>query len=389
MTGEKTGHGAWKRGAQLVAAFIAFVVLPATSPGEPLPTPTPRPALGRITTSEQAGAIVVFPRVRLDRARGVETLVRLTNTADTPVAVHCFYVDENGHCSNDGSVCSVDGDCNGGTCFPGSIEVDFVVRITPSQPIAWLAGDGLAGNEFPVDGIVHVGPGNTSNAGSSVPPVPEDPFVGWLQCIAVDPELLLPVDQNFLMGDAVLYEQNADDIDAAEYGAVGIQAVAGASDGDGSLLIGSEYSGCPNFAIFSHFFDGAVDPAAATRSIDTTLALVPCSVDFLRQSYSDPAIDYLIYNEFAQRFLLHGVRTGTLLGSLSRIDGQERKTSPFFVGVTGTLTGKTRLQSVQGGVLGVAIEERSDLADPARKSRAAFNFHGQGTRSTVDTIVLP
>jgi hypothetical protein len=375
MTGEKTGYGAWKHGARRVAALVAFVVLPAASPGQ-------------ITTSEQAGAIVVFPRIRLDRARGVDTLVRIGNTAANPVVAHCFYVNENGHCSNDGSVCLVHEDCVGGTCIPGSTEVDFIVRITPSQPLAWLAGDGLASNEFPLDGILRVGPGGASNAGSRVPPVPEDPFVGWLQCVAVDSSLL-PVEQTSLMGDAVLYEQTANGIDTAEYGAVGIQALAGASDGNTTLLIGSEYSGCPNFAIFNHFFDGAVDPASAERSIDTTLALVPCSVDFLRQISSDPGIDYLIFNEFAQQFSLHGVRTGTLLGSLSRIDGQQRETSPFFVGVAGTLTGKTRLRSVGSGVLGVVIEERSDLADPSRKSRAAFNLHAQGTRPAVDTIVLP
>jgi hypothetical protein len=76
-------------------------------------------------------------------------------------------------------------------------------------------------------------------------------------------------------------------------------------------------------------------------------------------------------------------------GSLSRMDGQRRETSPFFAGVAGTLTGKTLLRSRSSGVLGIAVEERADAAAPERSSRAAFNLHGRGVRSSVDRIFLP
>jgi hypothetical protein len=232
------------------------------------------------------------------------------------------------------------------------------------------------------------GPGGSSNAGSYVPPAPEDPFVGWLQCIAVTPEIL-PAEMNAIEGEAVLYEQTAEHVDAAEYGAIGIQAIAGASDGDNSLLVGTEYSGCPNIVTFDHFFDGAIEPPSGARAVETTLALVPCSVDFLRQIHPTTNLEYLVFTEFGQRFLIRSSTFSMLASPLSLLDGPMRESSPFFAGVAGTLTGKTRLRSAQTGMLGIAIEEHSDLADPSRKSRAAFNLHAQGSRATVDTIVLP
>jgi hypothetical protein len=350
--------------ARLVAALLAAVVVPAA-------------AAAQITTSEQSAAIVEFPLVRLDRARGVDTVFRITNTIDEPVAVSCFYVDESRRCSNGNSICFDNADCGEGICSPASAQTNFFFRLTARQPLVWVLSDGLAPQEFPVPLVDNF-----------IPPVAGDRFEGWMKCVALRPDQE-PGDTNCLMGTAVLYEHTVENLDAAEYGAVGVQAIAGASDGDRELLIGVEYSGCSNVLLFDHFFDGAVDPAAATRSIDTRPALVPCTLDLSFSTFSDPSIQYSIFNEFGQQFTLEGTRTGTRMGSLSEIDGQEREASPFFAAVAGSLTGQTRLRSVQSGVLGIAIEERSDLADPSHKSRAAFNLGGAGTRGAVDTVVLP
>ena len=56
-----------------------------------------------VSTTNPA-AIVVFPKLRVETTspvRKIDTIVQLTNTADNPVNVRCFYVNANGHCSND------------------------------------------------------------------------------------------------------------------------------------------------------------------------------------------------------------------------------------------------------------------------------------------------
>src|SRR5258705_534037 len=56
-------------------------------------------------TSTNAAAIVVFPKLRVDSdsssTRRIDTEIQLTNTSENAVSVRCFYVNANGHCSND------------------------------------------------------------------------------------------------------------------------------------------------------------------------------------------------------------------------------------------------------------------------------------------------
>src|SRR5262249_41842777 len=58
-------------------------------------------------SSDQAGAILVFPKVVVDtsgqaqNSRGpTDTLIRISNTSNQPISLHCFWVNANGHCSN-------------------------------------------------------------------------------------------------------------------------------------------------------------------------------------------------------------------------------------------------------------------------------------------------
>jgi len=367
--------------------------------------------------SDRAAAIVDFPLIIAgglsetlvnDHAAadlsvaGSDTLVQLGNVSELPVNAHCFYENANGHCTNTGAICGplvplISSEC--GTCLPGCSEIDFWIRLTPRQPIAWLVSEGMT--EFPIDGSLRVGIGGSSNEGSRIPPVPELPFLGALKCVVVD-DTGTPIDQNALKGEATLVrngivdgfslvaaaDMNPENLNVAKYNGVGIQAMAGRVNDDRELVLGGpdpEYGGCPNILILDHFFDGTVSPAApapATTPVNTGLVLVPCQEDFLRQIPGTTVVQYLVFNEFEQRFSTSRTVNCQQAMQISQIDTTQSDRSIFSAGVAGTTTGQTRISPLDGGLLGVAIEFHGYQA-------AAFNLHYQGDRAEADVITLP
>jgi len=370
--------------------------------------------------SDKPAAIVVYPKITVDSTAGANTTIRLANTNTTnPVLAHCFYADANSHCSggpNDGAVCTNNpGICTGlSFCLPGWQETDFRILLTPGQPIQWAASDGLADSNLPIptgrcirnptrtcgsDSDCNPFPGGActaSNAGTRIPPVPEDPFIGELRCIAIDAEGN-PVSRNDLKGEGVLITANESNVDAASYNAVGIQAT-GDSDGvAGTLILGpgreGEYNGCPNYLIVNHFFDGAANPVPGTQAnVTTNLTLVPCSTDYLRQICGLSVAQYLVFNEFEQRFSTsRSVRCFEDI-QLSRIDTPNTARSIWNVSTAGTLTGQTRINpiglassnppAIPSGLLGIAVEQHGSRS-------AAFNVNMAGTRENADVITIP
>ena len=358
-------------------------------------------------TSDRAAAILEWPSVVyaeasfLDNVVGsIDTIIQLSNTSTDPVNVHCFYENANPHCTNTGEVCYAAEECCGaagcGLCLPGWNETDFHVQITPRQPLGWLASDGVSGfstfppkafGTFAIDGVSNFGIGGSSNAGSRIPPVPEEPFLGSLRCIVVD-EDGIPVDRNVIKGEAT-WQVNTEGgfITVAKHNAVGIQAIEGAVNDDNVLVLGgegAEYNGCPNFLILNHFFDGAEDPVTDNGDqIGTILEMVPCSQDYLRQEPGAAVVQYLVYNEFEQRFSTSRPMQCKQFSLISNIDTTQNERSIFSAGVSGTLTGQTRINPIGSGLIAVAHElhEGSGLAD--------FNVHFQGDRANSDYIVLP
>jgi len=361
-------------------------------------------------TSDRAAAIVDFPAIAVGpivgaevdgalsdlnggylKAGSIETLVQLSNVSDLPVNAHCFYENANAHCTVNGVICNPllpPPDC--GMCVPGWNEIDFWVRLTPRQPMAWVASEGLTSFKLP------------GNTGSRIPPVPEVPFIGALKCIVVD-DTGTPTDQNVLKGEATFVEteiptgatsepglSEADDpeVNIAKYNAVGIRAYEGAVNDDRELVLGGpepEYEGCPSVLILNHFFDGVVSPANPPASDDeviTGLVLVPCEEDFLRQIPGSTVVQYLVFNEFEQRFSTSRTVDCQQALQLSMIDTTQPDRSIFSAGVAGTTVGQTRMAPLQGGLLGMAIEFHGDQA-------AAFNLHYQGEREEPDLITLP
>lgn len=360
-------------------------------------------------TSDRAAAILTWPTVIYAEESvlgvlpfSINTIIQLSNTSTTaPVNVHCFYENANPHCTNTGEVCYDASECcvpgaGCGICLPGWNETDFHIRITPRQPLGWLASDGAAGfstfapkafGKFAINGVSNFGIAGSSNAGSRIPPVPEEPFIGALRCIVVD-EDGIPSDRNVIKGEATIQVNEGDFITVGKHNAIGLQAIEGAVNDDKVLVIGGpepEYNGCPNVVILNHFFDGAEDPVTNDGApIVTLLDLVPCSEDYLRQQPGGAVVQYLVYNEFEQRFSTSRPFQCKQLSLISNIDTTQNERSIFSAGVSGTLTGQSRLTSAIGsGIMAVAheIHLSSGLAD--------FNVHFQGDRATPDFIVLP
>ena len=316
-------------------------------------------------TTVNSAAIVVYPSIRVDTNNGVDTVVQLTNTIDSLVAVKCFYVNANGHCSNAPSrVCTqatTAQDCPlGGRCLEGWQETDFRFNLTKRQPISWSVDQGLP--ELPNNDVPGRGDPPQFNEGS-IPPAPEDPFTGELRCFQVDPGSEQPIDRNDLKGEATIVTSDTsdDEIDVRKYNAVGIPAIPGAQDGDPNTLnIGgpaAEYRGCPNVYTLDHFFEGAevvTHNNTVVGTVNSSLSIVPCAADFLNQdlNLANATIQFLIFNEFEQRF-----STSTKVTCYREVQLADIDTLPgpagnpfsiFSIGTQGTLTGQSRLRAVAG-----------------------------------------
>jgi len=234
------------------------------------------------TYSDTGAAVVVFPKVVVSSSR--DTVITLTNQARSQVSAHCFYVNANSRCTNTLEPCSTSSDCFDtasmitGACVGGWIEVNFDVVLTPEQPVAWSAEDGLSNSGLPCPGglgsscaRICVGgmssgnacsqnsdcPGGScaraSNAGTRVPAVGENPFVGELKCIESDPITRLPkacttLDCNAdpanccradLEGTAIITTVGGPSgiVDTQRYNAVGLRPT-GFNNGDQLLTIG-------------------------------------------------------------------------------------------------------------------------------------------------------
>lgn len=273
--------------------------------------------------SDHPAAIVVFPKLLVDTEHGLDTMIRISNVAETPLDVYCFYVNATPICPLDGgSSCFPDsGSCtvtNGGQttvglCAPQWQPTDFVFRLTQEQPTGWLVSsgertdcrfiDGVCSHDgstvcdrdsqcrppldsrcvqpacLPLDGGLggRTGPRGQTNVGA-VPGSSEDPFIGELKCIAVD-EGGKPTARNDLIGEALIGKllEGPDRIQLAGYNAIGIPAIPLTGNRDGTLVLGgagAEYEGCPNILILDHYFDGAVDPVIQ----NVCLADMTCSV---------------------------------------------------------------------------------------------------------------
>ena len=348
-------------------------------------------------SSTNPAAIIVFPKVVVNTTGDVgkvDTIIQVSNTADNPVNVRCFYVNANGHCSSfPFTICDPYGDpavtltqCGATAfCVPGWQETDFAFRLTSKQPIFWTVGEGAA--ELPLANR----PGRTGEFNSgSIPPAPENPMKGELKCIQVGDDEL-PVDQNSLKGEATIERVERAFGDARGYNAIGIQAIEGANNRDNTLVLGVEYNGCPNILILDHFFD---DADVVKDEVRTDVTFVPCSEDFNFQAPQPVTVQYLVFNEFEQRFSTSRPVTCFQEIALSDIDTRlgrsDDKFSIFNVSVQGTLTGQTLARGVQTSDVthGTGLLAITEEFHEGRYSDAS-EAHQRGARTQPDIILLP
>lgn len=358
------------------------------------------PAGAEVSSTHPAG-LIVFPKVVYAPDDSLDTEIQISNTSDELIHVRCYLVNANGHCSNaPQAVCRSSDQCDGSICLPGWTETDFRFTLTRFQPIVWTISSGLP--FFPIDGLNHTTQDGQFNANSSIPPAPEVPFLGELKCFQVD-ENDDPVARNDLKGEATFVTSNAEDLDAAQYNAIGIPATD-VNDGNDTLCLGGtegteecpqpEYSGCPNVLILDHLFDNPDPPIG--DAVFTVLNLVPCSEDFLHQATNKTTVQFLVFNEYEQRFSTSRRVTCLFETRLSDIDTRpgdgDDFVSIFNVAVQGTVSGQTRMRPVQTdettvghGMVGFAQE----FHDDGEVYSAAFQLHQAGRRTQGDVIRAP
>lgn len=345
-----------RRLASIAAAVCALSVLPA--------------ALAAQASPDSPAAVLMYPRLQVDGARGVDTVVQLTNTArNRPVRLLCFYLTADRSCS----------------------PTSFRVVLTRDQPLSWRAGDGLA--TFPLGD--RPGPGGDSNQGSLIPPVPSDPFEGSLLCMVFDSvtRQVLPVDA--LIGTATIERLDGPDFDAASYNAIGFRSLRDAPFTPGAIVLGGTQGGfepCAATLTAVHYFDGALDAPTKRSEVTTRLVIVPCTIDLSRPAATELSLQYEVTNEFEQRLAVRREQVGCEQpGSLSTIDASSPQRSIFSAAVAGTLSGQTRVYANGGtvGLVAVGLETHTALDDPESTHLTAFNAVTLGQRGGSDVVTLP
>lgn len=379
------------------------------------------------TYSDTGAALLVFPKIVVNST--TDTIIQIANQSlSRQTAAHCFYVDANSRCSNSGEVCTSSSDCFDattmltGACEPGWIEVNFDVILTPGQPLVWSAAHGLS-NSTPADladfhlpcsgGKFNRGSCMGSNAGTRVPPVSEATFIGELKCVEADPTTRLPQACNTLdcnstdpgavcchddlIGSATIEDlTTTGDVDVARYNAVGLRST-GFNDGDNELVIGGsdspEYQPCANVLVFNHLFDNATDPISGPPGgliASSDLTLVPCTEDLETQDVPQVTAQFLVYNEFEERFSTSRSVDCLLDSPISLIDTSQSTRSIFSAGVAGTVAGQTRITGVNGGLIGSATLA---LCSPSGCSTSsistAYNLNQSADRVDPDFIRIP
>jgi len=376
--------------------------------------------------TDQAAGLLILPKLVFDDSAATDTEIQLSNTSDQQIAVRCFYVNANSHCSNRPDfVCETSADCllpgSNGLCLPGWQEIDFHFELTARQPIIWKVSEGLP--FFPLDGANRISPTNTFNQDSAIPPAPEQPFKGELKCFEVGDDDQ-PIAANDLKAEVTIVRAAEPDdafpIDARAYNGIGIKAkdfAAGDQPPDTLILgEGGGYNGCPNLLILDHFFEDAIvfaeEGNANTAYVRSDITFVPCSEDFVLQSAAlfETKLQFLVYNEFEQRFSTStGVECFREI-PLSDIDTRPRprfdtdasdtgdKFSIFNIAVQGTLTGQTRIRAVDDGSEThgngvVAVAEEFHRIDPNNlasvRASAAYQVDHDGERADQDIIRVP
>lgn len=364
-----------------------------------------------IVGSDIPAAIVTFPLVQVDE--GIDTFIQMANVNTSEIrAAQCFYINALGTCSITEEPCLVNFDCPEGLageqCIPSWAESNFFFDFTPNQPLGWQASSGLDFLPCTVQGGQQIcGLGGDPNSPLGVIPDVQQPFLGFLTCVAIESvDVNDPIHANDFIGTATVI--SVDPLDTLTYNGIGIQSTEDAP-GDRHLCLGggsdncpdAEYAACPQTLILNHFFDNS-SPIADT-TVFTDLVMIPCTqLEAPRPDRQAPDVvptvaQFLVFNEFEQK-----TSTSTRVAcysalQLSDIDTRasydlDDASSVFNIAVQGTIAGQTRIrgvatleQDVGHGLLAIAVQA---ILSEDGVSTSAVNVNFQGQRAQPDVICL-
>lgn len=308
-------------------------------------------------TTEKGSSILVFPKVRADSQ--FDTVIEITNTSNSMTYAQCYYVND----------------------YQSWSKIDFHIWLTKQQPTQWVVS---SGRRF--DPSCGFGASCSGFAPGFVPPLPE--FEGELKCIQTN-ENGDPIKGNHLKGVATLVAVSTSGADArglartegdiASYNAVGIRGTASQVVTNPLLLDGNQYEACPAQIILDHVASGATDPISG-GTVYTELTLVPCSQDFENAQSGVSTIQFVVYNEYEQRFSASTTVDCFLNVEVAGIDTTTTPANSVFSrNVLGTDVASAVITPVpgHGGLIGVA--ERVTVLSPGVVARSAYNLHTQGS----------
>lgn len=307
--------------------------------------------------SDQAGSIVVFPKVIADGTR--DTLITLTNTKNIQAFVHCEYVQGTGICelSPPGApvFCTPEtetgesSDCTalvGDFCRVEWQTSNFDLLLTRQQPTIWRVSTGRVFNASldtsPGSECTNffglVGPNlverqrcpgyfitsgsleSLNPTGNLIPPGGSPFFRGELKCFQTD-GFLFPggetpdppglVCGNAIKGEAIIGWDPDHPVvgpTISKYNSINFKG-GSACDGDDELrLDGIEYSACPEALEFTHFGNMAVNEVVSGLSpgacdatgcrVKTEFTLVPCTELFDEEVGTRVAVQSQSVDEF-------------------------------------------------------------------------------------------
>lgn len=340
-----------------------------------------------VAAHDQPSAVLLYPYIVTDTPRLTDTLIQLTNTANAAVEARCFYEDLTPECvaGTTGESCGPGPVTCSGSCQPAQTRLPFRVRLTPEQPLSWRVSAGLTGG--PVDGVERVGPDGSSNQLTNVPPL-NDPMVGTLRCVVVTADPAIPADDNVLVGLATIIERNHEDY--MQYRAVGFRVAneGAALNRDEFLSLGgpeAEYEGCPAMVTLNHFTDnGPLATGDRTAHVQPTLVLTTCTSSSIEPT--GVVAQFLVYNEFSQRFSTSRAFQDQLIRRLANIDTAQAERSIFAVNVLGTLAAQTQIRGIAAGLVAIGIDRHIYGEDDSRS--VAYNVHGASTNPLGDVMTF-
>jgi len=206
--------------------------------------PTGFSVLGVPPAQKLPTAVLVYPLV--STRTGEDTLIQMMNLSNASVNVKCHYVDAV--------------TCRG---------IDFFVRLTALQPVAWTASTGMDGNGTRL-----------------APPLLSD--TAELKCF-VQPSSTALSAHNVLQGRAIVSDTTGQTVG---YSAIGFRRLTPGSFTGIVQLDGITYEQCPDRLHFT---------ALASKSgSDSELILVPCEENLLFARATTTNVNFIVINEFEQ-----------------------------------------------------------------------------------------